>query len=476
MKIVNRMLSIATTALISAGCITLGPDYARPDIDVPDAWPLHLRTEAGSREQDGWREYQDPVLDALIEEALEHNVDLQLAMARMDEAAAALGLVRADQLPTMTVTADAFRTRGSQEAVFGLPPGIDPVYNNLLGSVNASYEIDLWGKFRRASEAARADLLATAHSRDAVRLTLIAEVARGYFNLRALDAQAEVTRRTVETRRASLELQRIRWTAGEISELEYRQVEAETAAAEAILPDLEARIARQETALSVLLGRSPRAIVNEPPKRGAAIETLSAPPVVPSGLPSELLGRRPDLREAEERLIAANARIGQAKAAYFPSISLTGLLGVESATLANLFTGPAKIWQVSASAAQLIFDGGRTGSRVAAARAREQQALAIYRSAIQNAFRDTLDALVAQRKAREIYEAEETRVGAHRRALALARLRYDNGVSSLLDVLDAERGLLDAEFKRIEARRAQLSAGADLYKALGGGWEGPAAH
>lgn len=467
----GRFLAVAAAALTLSGCITLGPDYARPAVDMPEAWPAPAQPKAAAESQiEWWREYNDPVLDAMIDEALLNNTDLRLAMARLDESGAALGLVRADRMPTVTANAGASRIRGSQEVTFGLPPGTDPVYNNLRGSLDASFEIDLFGKFRRASEAARADLLAAAFNRDTVRLTLIAEVARGYFNLRALDAQAVVTRRTLETRRASLELQRLRFDSGVASELEYRQVEAETAQAVALLPDLERRIAHQETALSVLLGRSPRAIVGESPVRGAALEALTVPPAVPEGLPSDLLERRPDLKEAEALLVAANARIGQAKAAYFPAISLTGLFGVESATLADLLTAPARIWQASAGAAQLIFDGGRTGARVAAARAREQQALAIYQFAIQNAFRDTLDALVAQRKTREAFEAEQGRVAAHRRALELANLRYDNGVSSLLDVLDAERGLLNAELSRIEAQRAQLSAGADLYKALGGGW------
>jgi len=280
-----------------------------------------------------------------------------------------------------------------------------------------------------------------------------------------------VTRQTVATRLASLALQRKRFEAGVASELELRQVEAETAAAQALLPSLETQLAQQETALSVLLGRSPRAIVGAVPDRGTAIEGLTVPPAVPAGLPSDLLERRPDLHEAEQRLVAANARIGVAKAAYYPSISLTGLFGVESATLSDLFTSAARLWQFSASAAQMVFDGGRTSSQVDAASARQRLALAQYQAAIQKAFKDTLDALVAQRKARERLDAEQARVAALQKALELAQLRYGNGVSSLLDVLDAERGLLDAQLNRVEAQRTQLAATADLFKALGGGWE-----
>jgi multidrug efflux system outer membrane protein len=380
-------------------------------------------------------------------------------------------VARADQWPGVSANASAARTRTSEDLPVALPPGVDPVNNNMRATLDASYEIDLWGKYRRATEAARADLLATQFNRDAVRLALIAEVSRGYFNLRALDAQVAITRRTVATRSDSLALQRKRFEAGVASELEVRQVEADAAAAQALLPVLETQLARQETALAVLLGRSPRAIVGSTPERGAAIEALTVPPAVPAGLPSDLLEHRPDLRQAEQQLVAANARIGQAKAAYFPSISLTGFLGGESTTLSDLFSAPARIWQISGSAAQTVFDAGRTGSRVKAAKAREQQALAQYQFAIQNAFKDTLDALVAQRKARETLDAEQARVAALQSALDHARLRYKNGVSSLLDVLDAERGLLTAELSRVEAQRVQLAATADLYKALGGGWE-----
>jgi len=464
----HRVIITALISTLLAGCVTLGPDYRRQTIDTPDAWPTP--TTAVSISEEWWRGYGDPALDAMIQEALGHNADLRFAIARVDEARASLGVARADQWPGVSANGSASRNRASENSALALP-GADPIYNNVRATLDASYEIDFWGKYRRATEAARAELLATQFNRDAVRLALIAEVSRGYFNLRSLDAQVAITKRTVSTRLASLSLQRERFAAGVASELDLRQVEAETAAAQALLPALETQLARQETALSVLLGRSPREIVGATPERGTAIEALTVPPAVPAGLPSDLLEHRPDLQQAEQVLIAANARIGQAKAAYFPSISLTGLLGGESTKLADLFSAPARIWQTSGSAAQTVFDAGRTGSRVKAAKAREQQALAQYQSAIQNAFRDTLDALVAQRKARETLDAEQARVAALQSALDLARLRYQNGVSSQLDVLDAERGLLAADLNRVEAQRAQLAATADLFKALGGGWE-----
>jgi len=465
----HRVVIATLIATLLSGCFTLGPDYRRQAIDTPDAWPAP--TTAASVPAEWWRGYHDPTLEAMIDEALVHNADLRLAIARVDEARASLGVARADQWPGVSANGSASRSRASEESALNPRQGADPIYNNVRATLDASYEIDFWGKYRRATEAARAELLATQFNRDAVRLALIADVSRGYFNLRSLDAQVAITRRTVSTRLASLSLQRQRFAAGVASELELRQVEAEAAAAQALLPALETQLARQETALSVLLGRSPRAIVGSTPERGAAIEALTVPPAVPAGLPSDLLEHRPDLRQAEQQLIAANARIGQAKAAFFPSISLTGLLGGESTKLADLFSAPARIWQVSGSAAQTVFDAGRTGSRVKAAKAREQQALAQYQAAIQNAFRDTLDALVAQRKARETLDAEQARVNALESALNLGRLRYENGVASQLDVLDAERGLLAAELNRVEAQRAQLTATADLFKALGGGWE-----
>jgi multidrug efflux system outer membrane protein len=449
--------------------MTVGPDYKRPEVSTPQQWPVAAQAEPVSSQW--WKSYGDPALERMVEEALIHNLDLRQAIARVAEARAQLGVSRADQYPGVTAGAEASRNRASQERVLGIPPGTDPNFSDYSVSLNVSYEIDFWGKYRRATEAARAELLSAQHNREVVRLTLIGDVTKGYFNLRALDGQAEVTRRTISTRLASTALQRLRFQAGVASELELRQVEAQAAQAQALLPGLERQVAAQETALSVLIGRSPRAIVEQPVERGGAIGALTLPLAIPAGLPSDLLENRPDLRQAEQTLVAANARIGQAKAAYYPSISLTGLFGGESESLGDLFKSSARVWQFSAQAAQTVFDAGRTGSRVEAAQAREQQALAQYQLAIQNAFRETLDALVAQRKARETLEAEQLRVEALGSALKLAQLRYDNGVASLLDVLDAERGLLDAELNRLEAQRAQLAATADLFKALGGGWD-----
>lgn len=464
-----RLLAVGALAALLTGCMTVGPDYKRPAVEVPEQWPgSAAATDTVSATW--WQAYNDSVLNQMVDDALVNNLDLRQAVARVAEARAALGITRADQYPGVTAQAGASRNRASENSILAFP-GVDPEYSSYSASLNVGYEIDFWGKYRRATEAARAELLGSQFNREAVRLTLITDVARSYFALRALDAQVEVTRRTISSRLASTALQRKRFEAGLSSEFDLRQSEAEASQAQALLPTIESQLERQETALAVLLGRSPRDIVGKPVDRGTAIEAIVAPPPVPSGLPSDLLERRPDLRAAEQVLVAANARIGQAKAAYYPSISLTGVLGVESTSLGDLFRSSSRYWTLGASAAQTVFDAGRTGAQVEGAQAREQQMLAQYQLSIQRAFKDTLDALVVQRKAREALEAETARRDALKTVLELAQLRYDNGISSLLDVLISERALLDAELNRVEAQRAQLSATADLFKALGGGWQ-----
>jgi multidrug efflux system outer membrane protein len=354
-----------------------------------------------------------------------------------------------------------------------LPPGVERTTDSYRGTLNVSYELDLWGRLRNATAAARADLLASEASRETVRIALVADVVQAYFTLRSLDEQVAATERSVTSRAESLALQKKRYDSGVISEFEYRQLEAEELAARAQLPVLENQRARQENALAVLLGRSPRAIyadavVEKAPATDtpARLQAL----VVPAGLPSELLLRRPDLVEAEQRMIAANARIGAARAAYFPSLSITGFFGGESAAMSELFTGPAGTWQAAASLTQPIWNAGRIGAQVDAANARQRQALAQYQLAIQNAFREVRDAVLAQAKTREQFDAENQRAATLREALRLAKLRYESGVASQLDVLDAERNLLAAELNRSGALRAQRVAIADLLKALGGGW------
>ncbi len=457
-------------AALLAGCAGLNPDYTRPAVDLPQAW--RDAPAEGVRAQDApwWKVYGDPVLDRLIEEALANNASVMLALARVDEARAALGATSAEQLPYVTASANRNRTRLSQRGATPLPPGFDPEHNDTRVSADVSYEIDLWGRLRNATQAARAELLATEAARETVRIALTSDVAQGYFALRALDAQLAATRRSLATRTEALELQKKRAQLGDISEYDYRQLEADVAAERAQVPVLEQQRAQQENALAVLLGRSPRAIYEGALEAGTDPEEQTVAIVVPAGLPSDLLLRRPDLVQAEQTLIAANARVAVARAAYFPRISLTGSLGSESVALSDLFTGPAGIWQAAIAVSQPIYGGGRFDAQVEAAGARERQALARYRLAIQNAFRDVRNALVAQAKARERLAAEGDRAAALRTTLRFARLRYVNGMTSQLEVLDAERNLLAAEQNRIDALRAQRAAIADLFKALGGVW------
>ena len=459
-------------AAVLAGCTSLAPDYERPAVELPADW-VAAGQSAGAAGMQWWNIYADASLDRLVEEALANNADLQLAIARVDEARAVLGQVRGEQFPVIDTRAERARSQLSERTDVPLPPGTPRESDSYRATLNISYEVDLWGRLRGASAAARAELLASEAAHQTVRTALAAGVVQAYYGLRALDEQLAATQRSLAGRTEALALQRLRYQRGVISEFDYRQLEAETLAARAQLPVLELARAQQEHALAVLLGKSPRAIYQDSVVAAAPASDAAAPapePIVPAGLPSQLLLRRPDLVEAEQRLIAANARIGVARAAYFPSIALTGTLGSESNVLRDLFTGPAGVWRVAAAVTQPIWAGGRLSSQVEAANARQRQALAQYQAAIQNAFREVRDAIVAQTKTRVQFEAESERAAALRETLRLARLRYENGVASQLDVLDAERNLLAAELNRSDALRAQRAAVADLFRALGGGW------
>lgn len=456
-------------AFTIAGC-SVAPEYRKPETDLPAAWAPGIPGGTEVRDARWWTVYADPVLERLVDEALANNPNLLLAAARIDEARAVLKGTAAQQQPEAFINFDGSRSRASERSLQPQSSGSAGVRNSFRAALDASYEVDLWGRLRNATKAARADLLATESARETVRIALTSDVAQVYFALRALDEQLAATRRSLDSRIESLGIQQKRVALGVLSDFEFRQREAEVAAARAQLPVLERGRSQQENALAVLLGRSPKAIYEGGLDAGRDAENAAAVIAVPPGMPSELLLRRPDLVEAEQRLIAANARIGAARALFFPRITLTGYLGAESAALGSLFSGPALIWQFAAALTQPLWAGGRIAAEIEGATAREQQAVAQYQGAIQNAFREVRDALVAQVKAREQLEAEAARVTALRETLRLAKLRYDNGFASQLDVLDAERSLLAAEQIRIDALRAQRAAIADLFKALGGGW------
>jgi multidrug efflux system outer membrane protein len=451
--------------VVLAGC-SLEPKYEKPAVELPEAW----QQSAPRFAEDGrwWRIYQDENLDRVVDEALAGNGDLLIAAARVDEARAVLGEANSFFWPRVDAVAGASRQQISTRTATSFP-GIPREYSNHRATLNVSYELDLFGRLRSNANAARAELEASEASREAVRLALAAQVAKSYFALRSLDEQVLLTRRTVSLREEALALQRRRLQGGVISEFELRQLEAEAAVVRAQLPPLEREREREEVALSVLLGRSPREVFEGTVKVKQAADEMPGPPAIPSGLPSELLLHRPDIVEAERVLYAANARIGVARAEMFPSISLTAFLGSESAALSNLFaSGAAATWQVAGAITQPIFQGGRLRARTEQAEARERAAVAQYQQAIRAAFGEVRTALIAQSRARQSYDAESARAAALNETLRLARLRYQNGVASQLDVLDAERGLLAAQIARIDALRAHRAAVADLFRALGG--------
>jgi multidrug efflux system outer membrane protein len=467
----------ALIAAALAGC-AISPDYQRPASELPGTWSAAAEgaQPASKAGAEWWKVYGDARLDRVVEDALAHNADLALAVARVDEARAQLGIVESNQ--SVEVDGSFNRSRSQSSAATGPQmPGMPRERNDYRAALNISYELDLWGRLRSATAAARADLLATEAARETVRTALAAQVVQTWYALQALDEQTAATRRAVASRGEGVGLQKKRYEAGVISGYELGQLQSELAAAEAQLPGLERRRLQAETALAVLLGRSPRhiyAINGERPasKPAAEAKPAATPVVIPEGLPSDLLLRRPDIVAAEQRLIAMNARIAQARASLFPAISLTGVLGSQSAALGDLFTGPAGIWSLAAGVLQPIFAGGRLKAGIAAAESRERQAVIQYQQTLQVAFKEVRDALDGQTQARRQLDAETRRADSLRDNYRLARLRYENGVSSLLDVLDAERNLLAAELNRAEALRAQRAAVADLFKALGGGWEG----
>ncbi len=451
--------------LLGAGCAT-GPDYKRPDLATPAAWRTGEASTNNLADM-GWNQlYRDEVLTNLIQTALANNKDLQVAAARVDEVLAAYRIQRAALFPALNGSADYSKARAGN-----LPPapGAEAEQYNVFGLL--SYEVDLWGRVRRLTESARAQALASEEGRRTVEIGLVAGVASTYFNLRALDRQLEIARDTLGSRSNALELTRIKFDDGQgiVSELDVAQAQTQVATAQSAIASLQRQIAVTENALAILLGSQPREL-----PRGLTLNEQWRPDEVPAGLPSELLLRRPDVRAAEQQLIAANADIGAARAAYFPTISLTAALGLQSDELGDLFdTGLAKAWSFKPSLTAPIFNGGRIRAGVRAAQARRTGALAEYEKAIQNAFREVDDALVGLARLREQLAADEAVVTAERRRLELSTLRYEGGVASYSDVLDAQRFLFSAELTAVQTRNALLNTTVQLYKALGGGWNQP---
>ena len=459
----RRLLLLSLIALALGGC-TVGPNYVRPTVDTPPSWRM---TDAEAKDVANtawWGQFDDPVLDNLIGSALQENLDLQIASARVDEFAGRYGFVRADLFPQVGASAAAGRQRFTEETGNTNPPGTNFTLGNYSATLGATWELDVWGRIRRATEAARAELVASEDGRRAVVLSLVGSVAGSYVNLRDLDRQLEISEETAKTREESLRIFKLRFEGGFSSEVEYVQVKSLYEEALAVIPAVEKAITQQENALCVLLGRNPGPI-----PRGKTIDQLALPSI-PAGLPSDLLSRRPDLLLAEQNLVAANARIGVAKAAYYPAISLTGFLGFASTDLSNLFTGAAKVWSYSVPVTMPIFTAGKIAGDVQAAEAIQRQALFGYRQAIQTAFREVDDSLVDQARTREQLAAQARQVEALQKYVELAQLRFDNGYTSYLEVLDAQRSLFSVQLSYTQNQGVLFQALINLYKAMGGGW------
>jgi multidrug efflux system outer membrane protein len=458
----KRILCGVILALLT-GCMTVGPDYKRPVIDTPAAWRFEEKEVRELANTAWWQQFNDPVLNGLVSTALEQNKDLLIATARIEEFFGRYFSTRGDQFPSAGGNADAFRQRLSEKG-FSRFDGKDNPYNQYEAFLNAGWEIDFWGKYRRATEAARAELLGTEEGRRTVVLTLVSAVAASYVDIRALDKQLAITQSTADSRKSTLELFQLRFQNGIISEVDLSQAESEYEDALARIPDIERAIGQTENALSVLLGRNPGPI-----PRGLTIDELILP-AVPAGVPSELLERRPDIRRAEQLLIAANARIGVAKSLYFPTISLTGAFGTVSTDLSNLFTAASRTWNFGVPLSVPLFTAGRIGGEVKATEAAEKQAVLSYQQAIQNAFREVDDALLDRSKSGQRLDALSRQLKALNNYARLARFRYDEGYTSYLEVLDAERSLFNVELAHTTSQNVLFRSLINIYKAMGGGW------
>ena len=456
----NRLL-LACIPLLLTAC-SIGPDYVRPTIATQPNWTVSYEAAAGLADTAWWEGFSDPVLNGLIDTALKENLDLQVAAARVDEYLGRLQTTRSEFFPQISGAGTASRQDDTET---GLTPGDNGPYDYYQLDLNATWEIDLWGRIRRANEAARADLLATEEGRRAVLLTLTANTASAYLTLRGLDRQLEIARDTETAYAESLRIFKLRHQYGTVSQLEVSQVESQYEVARQAIPQYEAAIVRQENLLAVLLGSNPGFAI----PRGKTIDELMVPGI-PAGLPSDLLERRPDIIRAEQQLIAANARIGVARALYFPTISLTGAFGTASINSDLLFEGPSEIWQISGDVLAPIFTFGNIEGQVKASEAQQRQALFSYRQTILNAFSDVEDALISTTKGREQLAAQVRQVAALSTYARLARLQYEAGKTSYLQVLDADRALFDGQLSQVETQYLTLTSLVDVYRAMGGGW------
>ena len=456
-----RSLLITVATLMLASC-TMGPDYQRPEVPVPEDFRYTVVDGASFANLQWWELFDDERLVELIKTALVDNKELAVAVARIEEARATLGFVRADQFPNLDGQAGA--ARGNTIPGVDLPGSIN---DSFILAANLSFEVDLWGKLRRSTESARAELLATVEARNVVTITLISDVASIYLLLLDIDARIEIAERTKKTREESLGIIQARFDKGTVPLIDVNQAQIELADAEAELSALERQQGLAENSLSVVLGRNPGPILRGSQDPASTLDI----PEIPVGLPSELLERRPDVRQASQQLAAQTARIGVAEALRFPSLSLTGSLGLASDDLSGFLSSENKVWGISGNLLGPIFDAGRNKSRVEAEMALTEQLLNIYQLTVLQSFQEVDDALIEINTYRQEAEARERQVSAARSATDLSRARYNGGVTSYLEVLESERSLFRAELLASATRREQVVAIVRLYKALGGGWE-----
>ncbi len=460
----NRGL-IAVVCLIVLGGCTLGPAYERPEVPMPEEWRDAPTIDESVANVEWWDVFHDEALQALIRVALEENKDLRLAAERIEQARAQYGFTRSDLYPRVDAAAGA----GVSDPGAFLPaaPGAPVGSRKEVYSVglDLTWEIDVFGRLRSANEAAYASLLATDQARRAVTLSLVAAVARAYFELRDLDMEREITEETLSSRARYRDLVKILFEGGVRSELDFRQAEAEYYRVEIALRRIEQAAVLKENELSILLGRNPGSV-----PRGSAIDEQVLPEQIPAGIPSSLLERRPDVAAAEQQLIAANARISEARALLFPIIALTGSFGGASTDLGSVLDSSQTSWNLIGGLLQPIFNAGKNRRRVEVTESQQRQALVSYEAAVQQALREVEDGLVSYEKISLQRESQEARVESLREVLRLSELRYEGGVTGYLEVLDSQRSLFDAELAAVQSQRDQLVALARLYKALGGGW------
>lgn len=451
--------------LISLVTSCFKPNYVRQYVDVPDSW--RLPSEEGSTlcNLRWWEQFNDPVLNELIWTALNNNLDLKIAISRVLEYYARLGIADAALFPSIYGNASVTRNRVSSAVPLSLPANQNHPFTIYQATVNLTWELDFWGRIRAATEAAYADLLATIENRRAVIVTVITSVANAYITLRGLDGQLEVARKTLKSRQDSLVLAKDRFQLGETSELEVVQAEAELEIAAIRELEFELAIPLQENLLSVLLGQNPHDII-----RGRALDTFGFPPAIPAGIPSDLLARRPDIVEAEDQLIALNARVTEARTLQLPQFVLTGEYGSQSDSLRQFLTSPAQIWQYGVSLSQVIFDAGKIQYQIKATEELRDQALYHYRQVILTAFQQVNDALAEVEWNKKLVAEHHTQVRVLEQYVSLATLRYLEGEVDYLNVLDAERSLFNAQLSDIQAKADSLNSVVSLYSALGGGW------